>query len=180
MKQWSVVAGVCLFGLFGWCAEAQEDDESLIDSISIGGGMSRHNHAGISRIGIRKDAKADFFKDNIGWLDVYSEASVGYWDKGDDHVFVGAYSPVFIYYFGDETWILHPYIEAGIGVAGISKTEIAGRDMSTGFQFEDRIGVGVRMRHLDLSFRYMHYSNASIARPNDGMDIFILTAGYRF
>ena len=52
--------------------------------------------------------------------------------------------------------------------------------MSTLYQFEDRIGLGVKMEHVDVSFRYMHYSNGSIVQPNDGMDIFIATLGYRF
>ena len=181
MKKVSFCFYATLFSLCCVCpVQAESAEESIVDSLSIGGGISRHNNIAIARFAIRKDANADFFKTSVGWMDVYSEASFGFWDKGDDQIYVGAYSPVFIYYFGDETWSVHPYIEAGIGVAGISQTKIDTRDLSTAFQFEDRIGIGARMKDLDLSFRYMHYSNGSIVLPNDGIDIFIFTAGYRF
>lgn len=36
------------------------------------------------------------------------------------------------------------------------------------------------MPYVDLRFRYMRYSNGSISQPNDGLAIFIVTAGYRF
>ena len=52
--------------------------------------------------------------------------------------------------------------------------------MTTAFQFEDRVGAGIRTEKLDFSFRYMHYSNGSMAQPNDGIDIWIGTLSYRF
>ena len=54
------------------------------------------------------------------------------------------------------------------------------RILSTNFQFEDRIGAGVRIGFLDVNFRYMHYSNASIKDPNHGIDIFIFTTAVQF
>jgi lipid A 3-O-deacylase len=46
--------------------------------------------------------------------------------------------------------------------------------------FEDRIGVGIRIKNMDLNFRYMHYSNAGFKEPNDGIDIFIGTLAWYF
>jgi len=68
-------------------------------------------------------------------------------------------------------------------VALISDQEIARRDLSSTFQFEGRIGVGLRFgqqQQRDINFRFLHYSNAGISRPNDGIDIFMLSYGYAF
>ena len=68
----------------------------------------------------------------------------------------------------------------GIGLSLWTDTRMGNRDLSTNFLFEDRIGAGVRIGNWDLNFRYMHYSNASIKKPNDGIDIFIGSISYRF
>ncbi|WP_442875396.1 acyloxyacyl hydrolase [Desulfobacula sp.] len=36
------------------------------------------------------------------------------------------------------------------------------------------------MNDFDLSFRYMHYSNASIKSPNHGINVWILTTAIQF
>jgi lipid A 3-O-deacylase len=173
-----ILASICLAGMQGRC----EEDQSLplISSLSVGAGITRHNHISIARLGVRRDSQYTFFENPSGWLSLYYEGSVGYWDKGDDHIVCGALSPVFVYYFGAPDWIVQPYIEAGIGFSAISEKRIDTRNLSTVFQFEDRIGVGLRTADFDISIRYMHYSNASISQPNDGIDILIATIGYRF
>jgi lipid A 3-O-deacylase len=172
----AILTSVCLIGLY----VGAEEDQYFIDSVSLGAGISRHNEIGISRFGVRKDSDYTFFKNQTGWLSGYYEASLGCWMGEDDTIYNAAFSPVFVYYFGAPTWKVQPYIEAGIGVSAISDTDIGNRNMSTIFQFEDRIGLGVKLEHVDVSIRYMHYSNGSIAQPNDGIDIFIATLGYRF
>lgn len=169
----SGVMGLCLVCL---CGYAQE--KPFISDVSLGVGQSRDS-IDIYRLGVRRDTDCHWLSNPTGWLSLYCEASLNYWKKGGDDLYAAAFSPVFIYYFGDPGNSFHPYIEGGIGAAGISETEIAGRNLSTGFQFEDRIGAGIRMKRADLNFRYMHYSNGSIVQPNDGIDIFILTVSYR-
>ena len=115
-----------------------------------------------------------------GWVSGYFEGSLNYWYHTDDDIYAAALSPVFVYYFGAEKNSLIPYIEAGIGVAVISETTISNVEMSTAFQFEARVGAGIRTKKLDFNFRYMHYSNGSMAKPNDGIDIWIGTLSYRF
>lgn len=55
--------------------------------------------------------------------------------------------------------------------------------MSTHFLFEDRIGFGIEIgtesKH-DLNFKYLHYSNADIKKPNQGTDIFMFSYIYSF
>ncbi|MEI7947909.1 MAG: acyloxyacyl hydrolase [bacterium] len=176
---WAILASVCICGLSALCAE-EKADQPFISSVSIGAGMTLHDDINIYRLAVRKDSKYTFLENPTGWLSGYYEASLGCWSKKDELVCVGAISPVFVYYFGEPTWTVQPYIEAGIGVSCISDTRIATRDLATAFQFEDRVGAGVKIKYVDISARYMHYSNASIAAPNNGMDIFIATVGYCF
>ena len=176
---WTMLASVCLFGSYAMCAE-EKADQPFISSISLGVGITHHDDISIYRLGVRKDVDYKAFENPTGWLSGYFEASLGYWSKRDDQVYVGAISPVFVYYFGEPTWTVQPYIEAGIGVSCISETKIDSRDLASAFQFEDRVGFGVKIKYVDVSVRYMHYSNASISDPNDGMDIFIGTVGWCF
>jgi lipid A 3-O-deacylase len=177
--RWIIFASVCLCGLSALCAE-EKVDKPFISSISLGAGFTHHDDMAIYRLGVRRDSEYKFFENPTGRLSGYYEASLGCWSKRSEQVFVGAISPVFVYYVGDPTWLVQPYIEAGIGVACISDKNVGSRNLSTVFQFEDRVGVGVKIKYVDVSVRYMHYSNASISDPNDGMDIFIATIGYCF
>lgn len=178
-------ASVCLFGFVARCAEEKAEveekaDKPFISSISLGGGFTHHDDITIFRLGVRKDAEYKILENPTGWLSGYYEASLGCWSKRSEQVYVAAISPVFVYYIGDPTWKVQPYIEAGIGASCISDKKVYTRDMSSVFQFEDRIGVGLKIKYVDVSVRYMHYSNGSIALPNNGMDIFIATVGYCF
>jgi lipid A 3-O-deacylase len=175
-RSWASLAVVCFLGLQGWAAESVP----LISSVSVGAGYTLHDEITVLRLGIRRDSQYKVFENRTGWLSGYYEASVGYWSRDEESVANVAFSPVFVYYFGQPDWKVQPYFEAGIGASLISETKIGDRNMTTAFQFEDRIGLGIKTKDIDLSFRYMHYSNGSIALPNAGIDIFILTLGYRF
>ncbi len=74
-----------------------------------------------------------------------------------------------------------PYIELGVAGSWLSDTEIGGRRLSLHFQFEDKVGIGVRFGRngkYDLSLRGYHYSNASIKRPNSGVNLAMIGFGY--
>lgn len=73
-----------------------------------------------------------------------------------------------------------PYIEGGVGASWLSEKEISGRRLSLHFQFEDKIGVGVRFgpaKAVDIGFRLCHYSNASLKTPNSGMNMYMVSFG---
>ena len=149
-----------------------------IDGVTISVGESRDNIK-IYRVGLRKDFKSRWLRSRIGYLSGYYEASLNYWDgKSGDNNFGVAFSPVFAYYleFND----FKPFIEVGIGASYFKESKIDGRDLSTNFLFEDRIGLGARYKNFEISFRFMHYSNASIKEPNDGIDIWIGALSYKF
>ena len=149
-----------------------------IDAVTINYGQSKDN-IDIYRLGVRRDFSTRWFESSVGYLSGYWEGSLNYWNGYGVDNFGVALSPVFAYYFNlSDT--LHPYLEGGIGASLFSETKMGPRDLSTHFLFEDRLGVGLRMGRWDFAFRYMHYSNASIKQPNDGIDIFIGSISYRF
>jgi lipid A 3-O-deacylase len=105
---------------------------------------------------------------------------MNYWDASGDEVFAVALSPVFVLSFGGDDSGYHPYIEGGIGAALLSDHAIAGRQLSTTFQFEDRIGFGVRSDRFDFHYRYMHYSNGGIEKPNNGIDAHLIGMAFKY
>ncbi len=134
----------------------------------------------IYRLGIKKDFTSKWFESDFGYISGYFELSYNRWEHDDDDINAVALSPVFTYCFGSESNKVRPYIEGGIGVAYLDEYHIGGRNLSTNFQFEDRIGIGMRIGFVDLNFRYMHYSNASIKSPNNGIDILMFTTAIQF
>lgn len=122
------------------------------------------------------------------WLESYSdkwtlyfESSINTWEYGapnrHDTNLVLAISPVFQYPIGhwrNQLWL----VEAGIGVSLLDDTTFAGKDVSTHYQFEDRIGVSTIFGEYDqhkVTLRYFHYSNAGFKRPNPGLDFVALS-----
>jgi lipid A 3-O-deacylase len=91
---------------------------------------------------------------NTSWLQSSVGRLTGYWDLG------------YTYWDGD--------IEAGIGVAAFASTELEDNRLGSSFQFEDRIGVGLRFSGQEIGLRALHYSNAGIKQPNDGVEAYTL------
>ena len=147
--------------------------------LSLGYGQSTDS-IDIYRVGLLKKWGVKWLQNSTGYVDGYFELSYNRWEYGGDKINGIALSPVFMYAFNpnDSTW--YPYIEGGIGVTYLDEYFIKDRDLSSNFQFEDRIGVGFRFDSLDVNFRYMHYSNASLKQPNDGIDIWIGTLAWYF
>jgi lipid A 3-O-deacylase len=167
-----VIALVLAYGV----AQASPSDYG----ISIGYGSADTN-IDIYRVGLQKDFSSKWFETRVGYLTGYFELSYNYWESENHDKTNGiALSPVFTYYFGSSANSIKPYIEGGIGVAYIDDYMIDGRNLATNFQFEDRLGAGIRFKQIDVSARYMHYSNCSVKSPNDGIDIFICSISYRF
>lgn len=157
-------------------------ESSALDGISLGIGKSRDS-INIYHLGFQKQFGHNWLKSEVGSLSGYHEVSFNYWEYKDESIQQVAYSPVFAYELTAFGTGVFPYLEGGIGVSYISEKTIKERNMSSHFQFEDRIGVGVRVgeeRKHDLNFGYLHYSNAGIKQPNDGIDIFILSYTYSF
>jgi lipid A 3-O-deacylase len=177
--KWNLIGRLVLLPFFVVLFSGHAQGDPLVDQVALGVGRGRTD-IDIYRIGLIHNFDRKLLNNNYGWLGMYAEASINYWKHDEDDIVAGAISPVFIYYFGDSTNLLLPYIEGGIGASILSDTMLYDRDMATLFQFEDRIGIGIKSKNIDLSFRFMHYSNASIKAPNRGIDIFIFTGSYIF
>ena len=115
------------------------------------------------------------------YLSVYAESSVNFWKYGSpehyDSNFVISLSPILQYSIctcaGGEV-----YAEAGIGISLLDDTQFAGKNVSTHYQFEDRLGIGYRFGEQfshSLALRYFHYSNAGFKKPNPGLDFISLS-----
>ncbi|KIF83638.1 signal peptide protein [Noviherbaspirillum autotrophicum] len=75
-----------------------------------------------------------------------------------------------------------PYGEFGIGVHYLSELyDNNGRQLSTRFQFGDRIGAGYVFRNkLDLGLMIEHFSNGGVKEPNDGVNFAVVRVRYPF
>jgi lipid A 3-O-deacylase len=168
----SIVSGVSL------CTEsyaATYYNSSL--SLDLGEAKSNLN---IQRLAYKRETHQLLRLGNTA-LPGYVETSFNRWYGAQQNTYALAISPVFV-----KTLCQHcrakPYVEAGIGAALISRHKLRTRDgirdMSSTFQFEDRIGVGIKTKQLNYHIRYMHYSNANLKRPNMGLDT--IQAGIAF
>lgn len=108
------------------------------------------------------------------------------WKYGEqerrDTTFVLSFSPVIQYPVATLTYATL-YVEAGIGVSLLDDTQFAGKDVSTHFQFEDRLGLVARFgqhKQHQLALRYFHYSDAEVKKPNPGLDFIALSYMHYF
>lgn len=125
------------------------------------------------RIGLQKDFQSRWWQSDVGALTGYWDAGYTFWQgdkRSDNHSL--SFSPVLVYEFNAD--VFKPYIEAGIGVSLFENTRIESRRLGSSFQFEDRLGFGVRFYNQALGVRAMHYSNGGLKSPNDGIEAYSL------
>jgi hypothetical protein len=126
------------------------------------------------------------YQQQMPWLQSISpkltmllEASANFWRYGpansSDSNAVLAFSPILRYPLGEQFGM--PWdLEFGIGVSLLDDTRFAGKNVSTHYQFEDRLGLVAWLSpQQSLSVRYLHYSNAGFKKPNPGLDFISLS-----
>nr|WP_298147003.1 acyloxyacyl hydrolase [uncultured Pseudomonas sp.] len=127
----------------------------------------------VYRLGAQFDFNRSWWQSGVGRLTGYWDAGYTFWE-GDEtssnHSL--SFAPVFVYEFAGEK--VKPYVEAGIGVAAFADTRLEDNDLGSSFQFEDRIGFGVRFAKQEIGVRAIHYSNAGLKQPNDGIEAYML------
>jgi hypothetical protein len=83
-----------------------------------------------------------------------------------------------------DTRIERWFFDFGIGLNTLSDLyETRDRRFSTRFQFSDHLAIGRSFGDGDafeLSYRFVHYSNAGIRHPNPGVNFSVLRLEYRF
>lgn len=114
------------------------------------------------------------------------ETSANFWEYGEqdeyDSNLVLALSPILRLPVG-EAFGYPLEAEFGVGISLLDDTRFAGKDISTHYQFEDRIGVSTtfgKQKQYRVSLRYLHYSNAGFKKPNPGLDFISLSFSQRW
>lgn len=135
---------------------------------------------------LRLDSQWNFrpqmYKGNRMEIIGVGQLSAGIW-KGDREIFNLSATPILRLQSSTQSRIFAPYIEAGIGLHYTSDTQMRRRVLSTNFQFGDHAGIGFvigRSRAIDICYLFQHHSNASIKRPNSGINFHIIRIGYSF
>jgi lipid A 3-O-deacylase len=128
----------------------------------------------VYRLGMQFDWDKSWLQSDIGRLTGYWSGAYTYW-AGDttasNHSL--SFSPVLVYEFAGET--VKPYVEAGIGVAVFDHTKLESNTLGSAFQFEDRVGLGLRFAGgHEVGIRATHYSNGGITNRNDGVESYSL------
>ena len=142
-------------------------------SLELGNG----DGVNMGRIGVQWNGSKPLLRFGSNWhLGSYWDVALGYWHFSDANsaqhgslVELGV-TPVLRV---QPNALTGPYVEAGLGVHLLSHTSIGDTRMSTAFQFGNHIGVGYRFGAkgaYDLGYRFQHLSNASIKRPNAGIN----------
>lgn len=140
--------------------------------VTLAGGVTRESTE-VIRLALQRDFERSWWQSSTGRLTGYWDAGYTYWfgdESASNHSL--SFAPVFVYEFAGDS--LRPYVEAGIGAAFFDSTEHEGHELSTSFQFEDRIGFGLRFAGQEIGLRAIHYSNAGIKKPNDGAETYTL------
>jgi len=132
------------------------------------------------------------------WLEHNHLQMTGYWDmslahwitRGDangdhrsDTIF--AVAPVFRMRMHPRYFrTVLPYVEASVGLSLHSTDQIAVRCLGCHLNFQDMLGFGFLLgsgREWDVSFHFLHCSNAGICPPNNGITInWLFSEAYRF
>ncbi len=72
--------------------------------------------------------------------------------------------------------VIRPYVEAAVGLAVFDHTQVGVRRLGSHLHFTEQIGAGLQLGHgWRVGWRYVHYSNAGLRPPNDGVDMHALT-----
>lgn len=163
--------------LVWFCGSAYADSGDF--GFSFGYGVGKKD-IDVYRFSVKKEYPAKWFESGVGFLSGYFELAYNRWEYHSDEINGLSFSPVFAYYFGKKEDFIRPYISGGIGVALIDEEHIRNKNLGSSFVFEDRIGIGARIKGFDMNISYFHYSNAGLESPNDGMDIWMITAAFHF
>jgi len=151
-------------------------------SLELGNG----DGVNMGRVGVQWAFKKPLFQWANWQLASYLDAAIGYWNFGgatptqNKDIFELGLTPVMRV---QPNGLVGPYIEAGLGVHLLSHTSIGDTRMSTAFQFGNHIGLGYRFgarESFDVAYRFQHLSNASIKRPNAGINFNQIRLQYHF
>lgn len=76
----------------------------------------------------------------------------------------------------------HPtYLLASFGPAVLASRKFGVNTQAKNVTFQSNLGLGMEFNPIDVNLRLVHYSNAYLAKPNQGFNIlYLLSIGYLF
>lgn len=169
-----VVLSFIFFPVSGWA----------VDGVSLEAG--RGDSTNMGRIGLQWNWNKQWLKGDQWHVGGYWDLTLGHWRRDDvlpgqneDITEIGL-TPTFRVQQNDGTGL---YFEGAIGFHLLSRTSLGPRRFSTKFQFGDHLGIGYRFgarNAFDIGLRFQHLSNASIKRPNNGINFGQIRIQYSF
>ncbi len=117
---------------------------------------------------------------------IYFDASFGRWwvtnSRHNKSLNIYSASPTLRYYFTNRSPSL--FFNLSIGLAYLTRTRIAYRNLGMHFAFQDQVGIGIsfgKKKQFSVSLSSMHYSNGSLCNKNGGITIpVMMNAEYGF
>ena len=133
------------------------------------------------RVGASQQWQSRWWESSTGYLSGYWDVGLTYWQSGkyDKDAYTLSISPVFTYSF-QRMGAWKPFIEAGVGASAFSRTKVGDKRLGGSLNFEDRLGFGVASGSHRLGFRVIHYSNAGLSKPNDGIESYNIYYAFKF
>ena len=168
----NIILSLTLMFGFVFSADATQNKSYSIDYVQ--------GEGDVKGIKLALQYHVDWLKQYSENLNMYFESSLNLWEYGAENDYdsnlVLAISPVIQYPI---TQIADKpiFIEFGIGVSLLDDTVFAGKNVSTHYQFEDRLGLVMKFgknNRQSVAIRYFHYSNAGFKKPNPGLDFIAL------
>lgn len=73
------------------------------------------------------------------------------------------------------------YLLGSVGPAFLSSKKFGKNTQGSNLTFQVNVGLGVEINHFDVNLRLVHFSNAHLAKPDQGFSIlYLLSIGYLF
>jgi lipid A 3-O-deacylase len=166
--------------ILGLCLAATAASEADATELMLAPGMTSGSET-TANVSLAFDWERRWFESDTGHLGGYWNVAYTWWEAGrfgsDEHSI--SVSPVLVYRFNAEGW--EPFVELGVGAAYFSDDLVGDQRLGSRAHFEDRFAVGVQMSERDaLRLRIIHYSNASLKEPNDGINSWSVVYSRRF
>jgi hypothetical protein len=164
--------------------QAQANDPFMPNSISLAYGTGKPDSLEGGRIALQWQWQKIWFANTPINFRAYWDASCAHWKTHGDSdgkyksIDIIAIAPVFRLQTKDPLFdIASPYIEGSVGPSVLSASHLGHRDLGANIAFQDLLGAGLVFgdkKQFDLSYHYLHYSNARLFPPNNGIDIKML------
>lgn len=169
----------CYEGKAPCSLSAGVDTDKLTFSLDAGADRTTEH----LRLGVGADWKEAIYETPSWEIVGRLEGSLHRWSStlsnpDNDSGYIIGITPVF--HYQPKNFNYTPFIEMGGGPHLLSNIIIENDYKSTQFQFGSIFGLGVKNQDFEISYRYLHISNAGIEMPNPGTDFHNIHVGYYF